>query len=456
MTRHAAGNEDLLALVSLTCVQPGISAERSIAAIEAVGSAAARSVIARQRCRKLAMSRLAEHAGGSAAARDCAELLRPGAERRAKMQADLPRNISGLERLAADLGLEVFAFKGLGARVTYPDPAIRDLNDLDLFVRTRSDASRLGNYLHNDLGYSYNEKELPWIKYDPDSGLIYGQFNLVAPEGSGNLNIDIHFGDYSVRHCGRLGLASALSQNGPGLHVMAPEENLACSINNAAGDYFITAKDINDLIMALSLPSFDTARFARLIAGARLGPFFGYMVALLRGVSVLTSGQEARLRQLPASGRTLEPRPPLGEPDWRRRCLGTTVHAFAVSTTLGLPRALRVAANGYAYYRRPLSLRPHPAMGDKELAFNPWTCIRLVPLDLARTITGSSAARARDGSPAAVTGRRAFDADPGIELVQTRAGAFLVVEGEAFLPTVSYRVPVPLTDAAWQASRRSA
>lgn len=440
---------DLLALISVASVQPRFSVARAVAAVEAMGGPEAGRVLANQRARGVVLSRLEPFADSSAAVRECCEILRPGGQRMRDMQAALPENLRRLEWLAATCGIEVFTFKGMGARQMYADPAIRDFGDLDLFVRSRADATRLSRRLRHEFGYSYHPHELPWLKYDAGAQLVYGQICLLAPDGGSGLHVDLHFGDYSVRHCGRLGLADALPRRPAGVHVMAPEENLACMVNNSAGDYYITAKDLNDLLMALSLPSFDIARFAAPLRRSNLTGFLGFLVTRLRRVAVLTPQQEAGLRAMPVT-RTLEPVPELDGPHWRQRCLGTTMHAFGIGRSRGLRSALRIAANAYRYYRRPLRLAVaagSPGANPEVLDLNPWTCVRLVPLDLAQSLAAEHPVEpALAAGAEALRGVRtaAYPADPGIERSDTRAGSFVHVDGETFVATVSYRLPAEL------------
>ncbi|NEA49350.1 nucleotidyltransferase family protein [Streptomyces sp. SID10815] len=439
--------EDLAALRSLSSLQPLHSVERSLAAIVSLGPARSGRFLELLRMRTLVMSRLAPYEDRPGV-RPCMEVIRPKAESIARMHKVLDANLETLDRIARDTGLRFYAIKGLGARVTYPDPSFRDFSDLDVFVRTRAEASVLVRALREEFGYQYLAGELPWIKYDPADGLVYGQFPLVVPDGADDLlNVDIHFGDYSVRHSSRLGLTEQLPSGEPGLCVLAPEENLACVVNNAAGDYFVTAKDTNDLLMALSLPEFDVPRFAARLRQSGLEGFLGFIVDQLRAGTTLTREQEERLRLMPAV-RTLEPAPDPLEPDWNRRCLGTTVHAFGAGWRRGgLLPALREAYDAYGYYRDRLSLSAVPDAGAESAApfgLNPWTCVRLVPVDIAEGLLPD-----RSGASAPVTARpRSLTADPGIQRVDTPSGQYVRIEGETFLVTVDYALPEELIRGA--------
>ncbi|MFD5315831.1 hypothetical protein [Streptomyces sp. NPDC127098] len=356
----------------------------------------------------------------------------------------LDENMKRLHGIAVDLGIEIFGGKGLGANVGYEDRTVRDFNDIDLFVRTCADGWRVSRILREEFGYVYQDNELPWFKYDEDEDLLYGQINLVAPAGSPDfLNVDIHFGDYSVRHCARLGLTDTLPFSPPGLHIVAPEENLACIVNNAAGDYFVTAKDTNDLLTALSRPSFAADRLTARLRRAHLQGFFGYLVTTLRASSALTAQQETALLAL-RPARTLEPSPLPDRPDWSRRCIGTTVHAFSTGRARGLLPAVRLAADAFSYYRRRLTLsvvQPEHETSIRPVSFNPWTCVRLVPVDLARSLLPDDVSSPPSAPAAAGAGAGVRMAeDPDIERFDTASGSYLRVGEEFFVATVSYEL----------------
>ncbi|RGD62203.1 hypothetical protein DR950_34610 [Kitasatospora xanthocidica] len=440
--------DDLAALRSLSSLQPLYGIERSLTAIASMGALEAARFLETLRMRTLVMSRLAPYEDRPGV-RGCMAAMRPKTDSLKRMHKVLDANLEMLERIARDAGLEFFAIKGLGARATYRDPGVRDFSDLDVFVRTRSDASVLVRALRTEHGYQYLKAELPWIKYDPSENLVYGQFPLVAPDGAEDLlNVDIHFGDYSVRHSSRIGLTPRLPAGEPGIHVLAPEENLACVVNNAAGDYFVTAKDTNDLLMALSLPEFDVPRFAARLRQAGLEGFLGFIVAGLRAGTALTAAQEERLRALPAV-RTLEPVPNPREPHWERRCLGTTVHAFGEGRRRGgLVGAVRLAADAYGYYRNRLSLSvAGPADGGsaEPFALNPWTCVRLVPVDIAEDLLAGRPDRPNPATPGPA---KALRADRGIQRLDTPYGQYVRIEDETFLATVDYRLPGELIAGA--------
>ncbi len=411
-----------------------------MAAVEALGATEASRFLDSLRMRTLVTRRLASVANPSRTVAECLAALSSTVARLDRMHGALEANLERLDQTARKLGIPIFGGKGISAHTTYADRSVRDFNDLDVFVRDHADAVALSKVLREEFGYRYQVFELPWFKLDPSDSMVYGQIALVAPEDDGDLlNTDIHFGDYSVRHCGRLHITGIFHAAQPGFHIVPLEENLACIVNNAAGDYFVTAKDTNDLLMALSLPAFDPRRLAGLLRRSHLDGFFGAIVAMLRGSSVLTEEQQRRLRALPTS-RTLEPPPRPDTPSWNRRCLGTVVHAFATRRGDGLLGAAKVALNAFDYYRKPLKLTvaPDPAgPPDKLIGFNPWTCIRLVPIDLALGLLDTPPSVEHANAPAATS---SVDGDPDFERLDVPAGTYFRIGDEFFVATVDYRL----------------
>jgi hypothetical protein len=434
-------NDHLSALRSLASLQPKYTLEAAVRAIEMLGGEESARFLDAMRMRTLVARRLAGIESPGRALQECLALLDPAIRKVGHMHEVLDANLARLDQIAIEAGLEIFGGKGISAHATYRDKSVRDFNDIDIFVRDRRDAVVLSGVLRTRFGYRYQKYELPWFKLDPTDDLVYGQIALVAPQEDPDLlNIDIHFGDYSVRHSSRLSITPTFPRGGPGLKMVAPEENLACIVNNAAGDYFITAKDTNDLLMALSRPAFDVDRFVSQLRRAHLDGFFGFIVETLQAGTVLTAEQDHRLRTIPR-GRTLEIRPQDHHPSWNRRYLGTTLHTFSARRRDGLLPAARIAADAFAYYRKrlALSLRP-PASGPaKPIVYNAWTCIRLVPLEIATGLIGESATTAATAVPLPEK-HSSVSGDPEFERLDTPAGSYIRMAGEPFLATVDYQL----------------
>lgn len=438
--RRFRQNNYIWALRSLASLQPIFPIERSLEAIEALGVGRSSRVLEALRVRSLVSRRLSAVESPGAMAEKClAALGAKGASLR-HMHAVLEANLAQLDQIARVIGLELFGGKGVAALAMYPDPSVREFNDVDLFVRSHADAACLSQALRTEFGYRYQDDELPWLKLDASDRMLYGQMALAAPADRPHLlNIDIHFGDYSVRHCGRLNITETFPPGSPGLHLIAPDVNLACIVNNAAGDYFVTAKDTNDLLLTISRPDFDPARFCSLIRRAHLGSFFSRVVEALRFSSALTDEQELRLRALPV-GHAFEPAPRPDLPNWRRRCLGTTLHAFAVRRADGIVPAAKTAASAFFYYRKRLRLTVLSKEGPvpvRSAEWNTWTCIRLVPIDLAITLIREAGGVADDASAPPTVGT-VVAGDPDVERFDVPSGMYFRIADEFFVGTVTY------------------
>jgi hypothetical protein len=162
-------------------------------------------------------------------------------------------------------------------------------------------------------------------------------------------------------------------------------------------------------------------------------------VATLRASTVLTPEQSRRLLALP-SVRTLEPSPKPDGASWNLRCIGTTLHAFSARRQDGIVPAVKVAANAFSYYRKRLSLSVADRGArapEQPIELNSWTCVRLIPMDLAVALLPQA-----DRTPATeLPERRSLVAgDSQFERIDTPAGVYFRIEDEYFVGTVEYDV----------------
>ncbi len=425
-----------LVVLSAGSVSPRYALDESVAAIERLGPEAAARLYRRHKVRVLAAERLAQRPA-TAAARDCLELLRPDLEKRALSQAQLPLTLGVVRAAGEQLGIGVGVIKGVAAREWYDDPTHRDFGDLDLHVRSWSDARRLAERLRAQDGFVLDRRELPWLKRDAATGRLYGQILLTDPE-SGHLGVDIHFGAYSVRHCTHLPIAVPPE---PGVHLLTGPDNVAAVINNAAGDHFASMKDVNDLIMAARRSPDGFRRGVAAAQRAELGGFLAILVRLIAATSAvpdLRPTLEPLLAAAPA-----EPAPPVPEPSWTRRWTAVGLHAFRVGRRTSVLEGVRLGLDAVAYYRKRLSLAIVPDGPAEPLRLTEHTCVRLVPLELLeeRDDAGDlSGAAGTTGAPRPI--------DDELEFVPTAAGDVVRVGREVFVPTVFYRVPRELVRAA--------
>lgn len=317
------------------------------------------------------------------------EPLEAEAVRRRTLSSNLRETWQLVETAADELRLDLAAIKGYSTRGLYPAPEQRDLGDIDLMARDVDDAWRLAGWLR-DKGFGWSEWELPWIKRDVETDRLYGQVAMWKFEDGIPIRVDVHFGGYSVRHCRLV----PIEVNGTGLHVIDPVANLPMLLGNAAGDFYIRLKDVNDVIgMVRADPPLDWDRGLRVVAEHGLERFWNSLLEMVLESSALAPDEEKLVRGLRFDRRGTE-RVPFGQPHWRRRCRATVADAFRAGAPGGPAERLRLAWSAYRYYRRPLGIEPPSecrhgkGQVDALRRMRNDVCVRLVPTELLRELGG--------------------------------------------------------------------
>lgn len=362
------------------------------------------------------------------------ELYRqPGfAQTRTRIETIVHHKASVLEvidREASALGIEVWAIKGLAAQTGYHDPDVRDLGDLDLMVAGVDEAVRLTDRLM-PVGYDFHSQEWPWVKRSVESGVIYGQFSLKHEAPERHPAIDLHFGGYSVRHCGLHPLGAW--DRRPGLSYYGTQQNLPLIVGNAAGDHDITTKDINDLAIALEDPAIDWALVLEQLEAVHLLGFFRRMIDELDATPLRLLHRDSALSPLLADVR---PEVPAPGPSFaqQRRWAATVLHAFAIGARHSYLRAgvTTMTAAHYYWGNRTLKVRPRGVGGPRRLPkLNNWTCLRLIPVDALRHRSGASAPRRSrflqvDGPCRSLSAELTAIRSPVGNIIRTPLGDFL-------------------------------
>lgn len=345
---------------------------------------------------------------------------------------------------AVGLGLPVWGMKGLSARRRYPEPRLRDLGDLDLMVPGLDDAIRLTGELR-ELGYGFNRHEFPWIKRAPDSGHLYGQFNLHSRTPGRWPGIDLHFGGYSVRHCGLYRLPAL--DTTPGLSYLNVARNLPMMVANAAGDHRITTKDLNDLALAMDDQQVDWPHLLEELDAVCLTGFFAALVDALRATPLGDTGPAGKLADL-VSGIRRERPDPAGDWSNRRRWAATVAHSFAYGRRRSPGGAIVATLTAARYYARPLRLRAGYGIGTTRLPRPAgWRCVRLVPVELL----GRALRRDDDvplGDAFLDLGEAGQRLSEDCTVMSSPRGQFVRMPIGDFLPTVYYRLARPLVAVA--------
>lgn len=425
---NASHDEELTALGHIA---PG---ERLSAALTAARSNSAQAVefLRRHRVVGLGASRLLDPPGTSAQG-EVGDMV----TRRRTLSALLADAWRELELTVAETGVAAAGIKGYSTVGLYARPEHRDIGDIDLLVDDVDDAWNLAGRLR-EQGYDWCEYELPWLKRDGRSGQIYGQVQVWKHVGEIPVRVDVHFGGYSIRHC-RLA-PHRLGQKG--LHTLDAMSNLPFLLGNAAGDFLIKLKDVNDIVLMLEAdPKLDWRQSMDEIRAHGLAAFWNALLDEVTRTSHLSARAQAVAEELRVDGVKPE-RVPFGRPEWRARCRATVADSYrAGRRERGFAAGVSLAWSAYRYYRRPLKLavQARCAHGRKDLSLvdrmRNDVCVRLVP---TRLIRERSAGSPRD-TPAAA----AQHAVPGTDAlrVETADGhAFVRAAGEAFVPTVYYNL----------------
>jgi Uncharacterised nucleotidyltransferase len=439
-----AADDPRIPVLSFGLLQPRHSDAEAIMILNKIGPADAADLLYEHKVSSLAKAkaqRIANDASPSAAAaltELAAELTRAAEPRKLRWEsADRVRQL--VTAVAAAGNVDWWTMKGFSFRDRYPIPQLRDVGDLDVLVSTLDDAWRLTRGLRA-TGYIYLDAELPWFKKDVVTGQFYGQVRLTTPRKD-RLSIDIHAGPYSIRHCGVMRMRrSGARGSGSALDFA---DDVCAVIANAAGDCFVPAKLANDLVLALDA-DLDYEYVHETLGAAGLLPFFAMCMDLLPVWCDLTPEQGERYARLVPAG-PREPKPPLDAADSASRTEVTVAHAGQMARRLfpDDPRqAEAIEATARAAYETeyPLRLVDTGPAGLPES--NNWTCIRLVPVELAGARLGLEPGTEATGA----LGGTSLSAE--MERVDLPEGTLVRVGEDVFIPTVDFALPERLVRAA--------
>ncbi|HEY7484457.1 MAG TPA: nucleotidyltransferase family protein [Streptosporangiaceae bacterium] len=434
-------NPRVRAVLSMGALAPAVSLENSLAAVDADRAGAA-ALLRRHKVLQLAASRFEDAPGAAATA--LREALSESIAAARKRTVAITAVLGVLADVGASVGVSVAGMKGVAARMWYPDPELRDVTDVDAWVADAEESVQVQQRLRAGYGYRFASFELPWFKKD-DSSRLYGVL-MLEPTRDDLTYVDVHFGAYSVRHCASFVPSRPRHVQGSPIPLLEDEDNLCCTVANAAGDHFVDMKTLNDLYLCLAKPDFDWARVRRTLGSVGLLGSLDVMLGRLTELYAIDESVRAGLDAVYVAGALpREPAPHLEKKVWRRRTAVTVRHAYGIGRRASLPSAVKMAASAYRYYRRPL--RPALAGAGRggrpfRLEVNPWTCVRLLPTDMVgRLLEEDGAGNAAEE----VTGKAAetvpaYDLAPGITVIPTAAGDLVTLSGEPFLPTVMYRI----------------
>lgn len=357
-------------------------------------------------------------------------------------------SVDRLSALARQLGMPIWLTRGAAALARDGFSSGRDLGDIDLMVRTSSDAYALAAALSDRLVPEPNE--LPWLK--GRRGSVIGEINLHDPTGQ-SPNLDIHFGGYPVRHCAALPLPVGPSE--PGVHVCDRTVDLAYLIANASNDHAITAKDLNELHLALGDDSVDWTRLLNLLDSVTLSAFLGDLLAALRDAAALTRPERAHLAQIEMRCGT-ERFKPISEllwpSHWRQRWFAHIDHAFRHFARRSWLYAAFVALDAARFHRTPIRTDVVPtwrARPPRLRSLRDWTVVFLVPASTIVRELGHVGHVAPDSLLDRYDVRRLPGDDEAtpIRVLLHPAGDLVIANDLVFVPSTYRKIPRALASA---------
>jgi Uncharacterised nucleotidyltransferase len=418
---------------------PAADPAAAVAALGALGPAAAARLLVRHKVGGLARAAAAGLVADAAVAGADAANLRALDHEIGTLREPFERGVGTAGELLGALrdrlpAAPVRLMKGLAAREWYPGDRRRDVGDADLWVPDAGTGWQVAGALR-ELGYDYETAELPWLKRDLD-GTLFGQVKMLDPAGR-SIAVDIHIGPYSVRYCGLVRFARSAA--GEPWTPLSREDNLCAVVGNAAGDCFIDAKTVNDILACLAGPV-DLAYVARTLEAAGLAPFLAAVVEVATSACTLTGAERSALATLRGCA-SPEPLGLAAEPDPRLRVRLVQAHtADAAWRLTGDPElADRIAAQARAAYEA--AKRYRLVRVDRDRSFlpelNPWTCLRLAPQRVLRELFGQDMSLRFP-----VTARAPLAA--GLELLTGPTGELVRFGGDVFVPTLDYVFPALL------------
>ncbi|MEU4771532.1 nucleotidyltransferase family protein [Micromonospora sp. NPDC023644] len=422
-----------------------MSIETTVAAVEAVGPAAAAALLKTHKTSRIAHARAISSEFDIL--RQVARALEPHIDTITARVDTGPEVIRRFAGYAREHDISWWFMKGFALRDRYPQGLPRDVGDMDVQVSTLDDAWRLARLLRED-GYGYPDGEVPWFKRDITTGELYGQVRVVTPRRD-RVSVDFHAGPYSVRHCGRmhLGQGPSMPSEGP----LSWVDNICCVLGNAAGDCFIDLKTVNDIVLCLPELHDASALHARLDEAGLL-PFLTTCLDRVARWSRLDARQQDQLARLMPDC-TAEPEPPLLDDQPGFRLSVTVDHARAVARRWfpdDPTRVEQVAATAAEAYgnEHPLRLATSDETRPARLPeLNNWTCVRLVPAALAQRVLDPAG---HLDAPRAQPRLSALTEE--VTVAGHDCGDLVTAIGDTFVPTVDFALTPGLVATAYGAT----
>jgi hypothetical protein len=391
--------------------------------------------------RATAIRQIGHHRIVLVAAQRLEDLMREGDTRAESLHdglrsqvSSMKQRLSVLERArllcrqwAAEQEVRLGEIKGLAVSAMY-ESASRDMNDIDVMVRTVDEAWSLTAYLRR-AGYGYYPYELPWLKRWQGDWL-YGQVTMSAVDSGEEVRIDIHFGGYCVRHCGLLVPSVSGSAGG----ATPNTADALILLANNAHDACVRQKDLNDfyLLTLKSGPSVDWHEFRTHAEQTGIGPYWRSLRRALEESMDLTGEQRSALAASADIEGKDEGTLPFGRYEWKHRRAIIVRHSYL----LGRPNSIaswRNAITAFLQYRRPRRVRAVRIFGSAGgcvRKLSPGRCVRLVPQHGTETESGGD-----------LTAQRPIPGTTLLRVRRIRLRTYVESDfGDRFSPTVFQRL----------------
>lgn len=337
-----------------------------------------------------------------------------------------------VKRLAVDAGIGLSLIKGFPMQRLYEVQDFRDLGDIDALTSSIDDAWILCEALAHE-GFEWCKFELPWIKRDRFTQRLYGQFAVWKWMGELAIRVDIHFGGYSVRHCGLMDAPASSTHD-----ELDPMENLPLVVANAAGDFVVRMKDLNDLyVMLTNYPDHrDWAVALDTIANVHLQGFWNRLLSCLSEFMDLSPSDRELLERLRYADQELEAAP-VGQSDVHGRTQATVRHALTVGGETAGPR---FASSAMEYYGTPHEHRLATTCTHNDsntiAELNNDTCVQLISPEVFRDLVEYGHEEVTASGIDAITYRVPLSGSRLFEVATDGKHAFLAVDRKKFATTI--------------------
>src|SRR5262249_31221572 len=219
-----------------------------------------------------------------------------------------------------------------------------------------------------------------------------------------------------------------------GYRSATPTANLPCLLGNAAGDFLIRLKDVNDIVVLLRRGVLDQPAVAPVVLGLGLERFWNALLSRTSEVADLRIEEQAALSQLCVRGVRTQ-HVPFGVPSRTARTIATALDAARAGRgDHGFVGGLAEGLGALRYYAKKLTVQvdscdhDHPSTLVSNMSNT--TCVRLIPQRMLNSNNNGGTPSFRHNIPGSGLLNEVIVADH----------TFVEADGERFVPTLFYRL----------------